>query len=111
MTIEEPESVCCHILWAAFKTHDVKASYIETNFENHPVVSAEYVKFLATNSGSEKAEKLESQVASMTEKLAKAVDESKKAAAKSDAASTKCSELVRDLAALTKKVKTLEDRK
>ena len=47
----------------------------------------------------------------MTEKLGKAVDESKKAAAKSDAASTKCSELVRELAALTKKVKTLEDRK
>jgi hypothetical protein len=111
MTIEEPESVCCHILWATFKTHDIMATYIDTNFENHPVVSAEYVKFLATNSGSEKVEKLESQVSGMTEKLGKAVDESKKAAAKSDVASTKCSELVRELAALTKKVKALGDKR
>ena len=48
MTIEEPESVCCHILWATFKTHDIMATYIETNFENHPVVSAEYVKLLSS---------------------------------------------------------------
>lgn len=59
MLIDEPESVCCHILWAAFKTHDIMKSYIDSNFENHPVVSAEYVKFLATNSGTEKVEKLE----------------------------------------------------
>jgi hypothetical protein len=111
MTIEEPESVCCHILWATFKTHDIMATYIEKNFENHPVISAEYVKFLATNSGSEKVERLESQLSTMTEKLVKAVDESKKAVAKSDAASSKCSELVRDMTALAKKVKALEDKR
>jgi hypothetical protein len=83
----------------------------KSNFENHPAISAEYVKFLATNSGSEKVEKLESQLSVVTEKLGKAVDESKRVVAKSDAASTKCSELVRDLALLTKKVKALEDRK
>lgn len=36
MTIEEPESVCCHILWATFKTHDIMATYTEKNFENQP---------------------------------------------------------------------------
>lgn len=41
MLIDEPESVCCHILWASFKTHDIMKSYIDSNFENHPVVSAE----------------------------------------------------------------------
>lgn len=111
MTIDEPKSVCAHILWACFRTHDVMNSYIESNFENHPVVSAEYVKFLATNSGFDKVEKLESQLSSMSEKLAKALDESKKAVAKADAASAKCAELGREMAAMAKKVKSLEDRK
>ena len=62
MKIEAPESVCCHILWAAFKTHDIMATYIDKNFENHPVISAEYIKFLATNSGIEKVEKIEVQL-------------------------------------------------
>ena len=111
MSIEDPRSVCSHMLWACFKTHDIMASYVDKNFENHPVVSAEYVKFLATNSGSEKVEKLEAQCVGMSEKLTKALDESKKAVAKSDVASTKCAELSRELVALTKKVKSLEDRK
>ena len=49
-----PLSTCGHILWACFRTHDVMASYVDHHFENHPAVSTEYVKFLATNSGSEK---------------------------------------------------------
>jgi hypothetical protein len=77
MKIEAPESVCCHILWAAFKTHDIMATYIDKNFENHPVISAEYIKFLATNSGIEKVERMEAQMSGMVEKLAKAVEESK----------------------------------
>lgn len=76
------------------------------------MISAEYVKFLATNSGSDKVEKLEGQLLVVNEKLGKAVDESKKAAAKSDAVSTKCTELVRDLATLlSKRLKSLEDKK
>ena len=111
MTIEDPESVCCHILWACFKTHDVMSGYIDKNFENHPAVSAEYVKFLAMNSGVEKVEKIESQVNGMTEKLVKALDESKKAVAKADIASSKCADLSRELTAIVKKVKSLEDKK
>jgi hypothetical protein len=111
MLIDEPESVCCHILWAAFRSHDIMKTYIDSNFENHPVVSAEYVKFLATNSGTEKVEKLEQQVVGMTDKLSKAVEEAKKAVAKSDTASTKCTELGRELAVLIKKVKALEDKR
>ena len=111
MSVEDPRSVCSHMLWACFKTHDIMATYIDKNFENHPVVSAEYVKFLATNSGFEKVEKLETQLSGMTEKLGKALDESKKAIAKSDVASTKCADLTRELAALAKKVKALEDKK
>jgi hypothetical protein len=111
MSVDDPSSVCCHMLWACFKTHDIMATYIEKKFENHPVVSAEYVKFLATNSGSEKVEKLETQVVGLTDKLTKSMEESKKAVAKSDVAATKCAELGRELTALVKRMKTMEDRK
>ena len=47
----------------------------------------------------------------MIEKLSKAVEESKRAVAKADAASAKCAELGREVVVLTKKVKSLEDRK
>ncbi len=56
-------------------------------------------------------EKLEQQLVAMTEKTTKAVDEAKEAVAKADTASTKCSELGREVALLMKKVKSLEDRK
>lgn len=110
MTVEEPASVCCHVLWACFRTHDVMSGYLEKDFQNHPTISAEYVKFLATNSGHDKVDKLQMQMSEVIDKLAKAVDESKKATAKADAASAKCSELGREVVALTKKVKTLEER-
>ncbi len=110
MTVEEPASVCCHVLWACFRTHDVMAGYLEKDFQNHPTISVEYVKFLATNSGHDKVDKLQTQMSEVIEKLSKAVDESKKATAKADVASSKCAELGREVVALTKKVKTLEDR-
>lgn len=110
MQVEDPSSVCCHILWSCFRTHEVMAVYLEKDFVNHPSISAEYVKFLATNSGHDKVEKLQAQMSEVVEKLSKAVDESKKATAKADAASAKCSELGREVVALTKRVKTLEDR-
>ena len=111
MQVEDPASVCCHVLWSSFRTHEVMAGYLEKDFVNHPSISAEYVKFLATNSGHDKVEKLQAQMSEVVEKLSKAVDESKKATAKADAASAKCSELGREVVSLTKRVKTLEDQR
>jgi hypothetical protein len=54
MTVEDPASICAHMLWSCFKTQNVMALYMEHNFENHPAISAEYIKFLATNSEFEK---------------------------------------------------------
>ena len=56
MTLDNQWSVCTHTLWTSFKCHDVMATYVEHQFENHPAISTEYVKFLATNSGFEKVE-------------------------------------------------------
>ena len=47
MAVEDPASICAHMLWSCFRTQDVMTTYINMNFENHPAISAEYVKFLA----------------------------------------------------------------
>lgn len=77
MTVEDPASICVHMLWSCFKTHDVMALYMEHNFENHPAISAEYIKFLAgANSRFENVERLEASVIEMKATMQEAVVES-----------------------------------
>jgi DNA anti-recombination protein RmuC len=97
-------------MWSCLKTHDVMSGYIDHQFENHPAISAEYVKFLATNSGSEKVEKIDGVVASLSEKLNKSLEETKKAVRKADVATAKLSDLLKEVQSLAKKVKQLEDK-
>ena len=104
-------TTCAQILLAAFKTHDIMATYVSHQFENHPSVSTEYVKFLATNSGSEKVVKLTESVEGLKIKALAALDEAKSATKKSDVATSKYSDLVKEVAALNRRIKALEDRK
>jgi hypothetical protein len=106
-----PITTCGHILWACFRTHEVMATYVEHQFENHPAISTEYVKFLATNSGSDKLAKLTSTMEVVQAKAMAASTEAGKASSKADTSSAKCSELGKEMSALAKRVKTLEDRK
>lgn len=102
---------CAQVLFAAFKTHDVMAGYVSLKFENHPSVSTEYVKFLATNSGSEKVSKLSDAVDALKSKTSATSDEAKAATKKADVASSKIADLMKEIATLTQKVKSLESRK
>ena len=110
LTTRSPLSICTHLMWSSFRTHDVMTQYVIHNFDDHPAISTEYVKFLATNSGSDKVSKLGDLVDALKVKVATATDESKKAVAKADTASSKNAELVREVAALTKRLKYLEDK-
>jgi hypothetical protein len=103
-------SICSHVLWASFRTLDVAQEYLDFNFENHPAISSEFIKFLATNSGFEKVEKLDATVTTVQASLATAVSDARNASSKSDTASTKCNELSGLVTALTRRVKALEDR-
>ena len=88
MNVEEPSSICAHVLRSGFRTHDVMASYIDTNFEDHQSISAEYMKFLAMNSGSEKVDKLEGIVASLKTMVEAASKEAGKARSIADRAAS-----------------------
>ena len=93
MTVEDPSSICAHLLWACFRTHDVMKSYLDHHFENHPAVSAEYVKFLATNSGFDKVEKMELTITMLKEKIDRALDAAEKAERKTAIVTDKFSAL------------------
>ena len=104
-------TTCAQVLLAAFKTHDIMSVYVSHKFENHPSVSTEYVKFLATNSGSEKVVKLGEALESMKSKVSGATDEAKAATKKADIAGSKIADLIKEVATLSQKVKNLESRK
>ena len=84
---------------------------MDHKFENHPSVSTEYVKFLATNSGSEKVVKLTEVVDAVKVKANSALEETKAATKKSDVAASKYADLVKEMGILSRKVKHLEDKK
>jgi hypothetical protein len=104
-------TTCAQVLLAAFKTHDIMSVYVSHKFENHPSVSTEYVKFLATNSGSEKVVKLTESLESVRIKANAASEDAKSATKKADIAGSKYSDLAKEVATLTQKVKALENRK
>ncbi|KAI2503869.1 hypothetical protein MHU86_10594 [Fragilaria crotonensis] len=110
MNVEDPASICAHMLWSCFKTHDVMATYMEFNFENHPAISAEYVKFLATNSGFDKVERLEATVTGMKSQVDKAATDAAKARSIADGSASAASATAKALAELVKRVGKVEDR-
>ena len=110
MNVEDPGSICAHVLWSCFRTHDIMTSYLEVNFENHPAISAEYVKFLATNSGFDKVERLETTVSSLKVLVDKATTESTKARSIADGAASAATTGTRALADVSKRVTKLEGK-
>ena len=102
-TLDDKESMCNHILWAAFKSLDIMGGYVALQFQNHPSVSTEFIRFLANNSGSEKIDQLVDQFAALKV-------EARAASQKADTATNKVADLVRELTAATRRIKALEDR-
>ena len=79
------------------------ASYMDHKFKNHPSVSTEYVKCLATNSGSEKVVKL-----AETVEIASSMADT--ATKKADIALSKNADLIKVVEALTKRVLKLKGK-
>jgi hypothetical protein len=110
MTVEDPASLCSHLLWACFRTHDVMSTYIDHQFENHPAISAEYIEFLATNSGYDKVEKLEIVVTTMQANVTKAVEIADKRLANATLSINKFSAANKEMEALKKRVQVTESK-
>jgi hypothetical protein len=110
MTLGDPESVCAHVMFASFRSLDIMVGYTDHQIEEQLSVSTEYIRFLATNSGSKKVEKMAELSEKLRVDLKQSIVDCGKAAAKADTASTKVSSLTTELAAAICRIKTLEDR-
>ncbi len=64
-----PESICPAILWSVFRTHDKMTGFEIANFEDHPSIASEFVKFLAINTGIEGMAVLQEEVKDLKTKL------------------------------------------
>jgi hypothetical protein len=49
-------ATCSAVLWTVFRTLDKMEEFVRAKFKDHPAISAEYIKFLALNSGSDTLE-------------------------------------------------------
>jgi uncharacterized protein YPO0396 len=108
--VEDPSSICAHVLWSCFRTHDIMATYMDVNFENHPAISAEYVKFLATNSGFDQVERLKTTVASFKPLVEKASSDAAKAKSVADGSASAASSATKALPELVKQFGNLENK-
>jgi hypothetical protein len=97
-----------HVLYAVFRTLDVMSAFKKYKYKNHPCISSEFVKFMASNSGMDSIKKLEDRVKSLESDLKEALNKVKTASVKADTASNKADQSTKDLVALTKRVKSLE---
>jgi hypothetical protein len=97
-----------NVLCATFRTLDEMANFKKCKHKNHPCVSSEFVKFMASNTGVDSVKKFEIRVKTLEGELKEAWDRAKVSSAKADAASNKAEQATKDLAALAKCVKALE---
>ena len=103
----KPESICPAILWSAFRTHDKMAGFEDANFENHPSIASEFVKFLATNTGIEGMAVLQEEVASLKSKLKETEKQATLAFGKADKASSVADAAKKAVETLSKQVDRL----
>eukprot|EP00978_Attheya_sp_CCMP212_P010885 scaffold26488_cov57-Attheya_sp.AAC.4 len=88
----DPRSLCSVVLYPVLRTMDVQQGYLRHNISDHPSISSEYVKFLATNSGLQKVGLLEANVAKVQIEVRTLKLDVAKASKVADLASNKANE-------------------
>jgi hypothetical protein len=103
-----PESICPVILWSVFRTHDKMAGFENANFEDHPSIASEFIKFLATNTGIEGMSSLQEDVAGMKLKLKDVDRQATLASAKADKATSVADVAKKSAESFARKISSLE---
>jgi hypothetical protein len=67
------------VLFAMLKTHDEMANFVLAEIKNHPVISSEYVKFLASHAPNAAVRELETKLIAVEAMAKAAQSEAKKA--------------------------------
>ena len=104
------KSLCASILWAVFRTHDKMNEFDTLNFEDHPAIASEYIKFLATNSGFDSLGSLEKDLASLKSESKETARQTAAAMKKADAAVSNADFNKKGIAELGKRVDKKVDK-
>jgi len=106
----EMKNICAWVLWTSFQTHDKMAEFAAVNFEDHPAIASEYVKFLATNSGYEVVATLQKMVDELVADKAKMMADLKAAIKKADTASAHVDDLKKLVNTLAKRMDAFKNK-
>ena len=103
-------SICSSVLWSVFRTHDKMTEFEDQNFEDHPAISSEYIKFMATNSGFDMIASLEKDVSSLKAEVKEADRRLTTCTKKADSASTTADTNRKSIGELIKRVDKKADK-
>lgn len=110
MGIDDPKLMCRAIVWSIFRTHDKMAEFENANFEDHPAIASEHIKFLACNSGFDILESLEKDIVTVQSDSKEAGQKATQAVRKADAATTLADTNKKSIAELSKRVDRKMDK-
>ena len=102
--------VAAHIFWRTLQSLDKMSEIEQLDFENHPAISTELVKFLSMHTSVEAVEKLQTQHTDMTADMKDLRKEVGLAAKNSSTNGNKVTEFGPKLTALLKRVEKLEKK-
>ena len=102
--------VSAYVFWATLKSLDKMNEVAELDFENHPAVGMELVKFLSINTSVEDVEQLKSQAAVLVNEIKDLKKEVGIAAKNASTNGNKVTEFGPKLTALQKRVEKLEQK-
>jgi hypothetical protein len=104
------KALCAAVLWSVFRTHDKMNEFESLNFEDHPAIASEHIKFLATNSGFDSLGVLEKEVAGLKLEAKEASRQAGMAVKKADSGSTSAEVNKKAIAELTRRVDKKADK-
>jgi hypothetical protein len=110
MDIKDDLQMSSSLFWPIVRTLDRMKLYSDNEFGNDATISAEYIKFLATNSGSEAATDLEKKIKKLDNLITEQGKSVKGAAASASSAANKVDEQRKALESLLKRVSKLESK-
>ena len=102
--------VAAHIFWRTLQSLDKMSEVEQLDFENHPAISTELVKFLSMHTSVEAVEKLQSQQSELVSDMKDLKKEVGLAAKNSSTNGNKVTEFAPKLTALIKRVEKLEKK-
>ena len=98
--IADTRKLAAHVWYGVSRTHDVMKEFGVMDFKNHPAMSSEYVKFLATNSGMELIDSIDGKIKLIKDELKDTKQVAQNAAKAATSAANKADDVMKKLTQL-----------